>query len=322
MGFATLTPTYVAPRTEQRVGWGARGDAQLAQLRRLQLISDRLRADAPQAVVDLKALGLPVELLSGDGPGAVASAATASGIETWQAGADPHAKATYIESLKAAGRKPLMVGDGINDAAALAAAHVAASPAGATDLAQTTADIVLQREGLAVLPEAIRIARRAQILARQNIGFSLAYNMAPPSPLKWVLRRFDHSAIYIMIAGTYTAIVAQFDDALWAMVLAGVVWTGAILGAVVKIALPGRYDRLSLIAYIALGWVGVLAIGPASASLPGVSLWLIVAGGLTYVAGVAFYKCHALRFHNAIWHLFVAIAAGLHFAAVALAVAQ
>jgi Cu2+-exporting ATPase len=69
-----------------------------------------------------------------------------------------------------------MVGDGINDAAALAAAHVAASPAGATDLAQTTADIVLQREGLAMLPEAIRIARRAQILARQNIGFSLAYN--------------------------------------------------------------------------------------------------------------------------------------------------
>jgi Cu2+-exporting ATPase len=139
--------------------------------------ADRLRADAPQAVADLKALGLPVELLSGDGPGAVASAATASGIETWRAEADPNAKAAYIESLKAAGRKPLMVGDGINDAAALAAAHVSASPAGATDLAQTTADVVLQREGLAVLPEAIRIARRAQILARQNIGFSLAYNV-------------------------------------------------------------------------------------------------------------------------------------------------
>ena len=139
--------------------------------------ADRLRADALQAVADLKALGLPVELLSGDGPGAVASAAIASGIATWRAEADPHAKAAYIKSLKAAGRKPLMVGDGINDTAALAAAHVAASPAGATDLAQTTADIVLQREGLVVLPEAIRIARRAQILARQNIGFSLAYNV-------------------------------------------------------------------------------------------------------------------------------------------------
>jgi Cu2+-exporting ATPase len=139
--------------------------------------ADRLREDAPEAVAALKRLGLSVELLSGDGPGAVASAAIAAGIAEWRAGADPHAKAAHIESLKQAGLKPLMVGDGINDAAALAAAYVSASPAGATDLAQTTADIVLQREGLAVLPEAIRIARRAQILARQNIGFSLAYNL-------------------------------------------------------------------------------------------------------------------------------------------------
>lgn len=153
-------------------------------------------------------------------------------------------------------------------------------------------------------------------------GFSLAYNMTPPSALKWLLRRFDHSAIYVMIAGTYTAIVVQFDQPLWAWALGITVWFGAMLGVVVKVVLPGRYDRLSVIAYIALGWVGVLAIGPARASLPGVSLGLIVAGGLTYVAGVAFYKWHALRFHNAIWHLFVAIAAGLHFAAVALAVAQ
>jgi Cu2+-exporting ATPase len=139
--------------------------------------ADRLREDAPEAVAALKRLGLSGELLSGDGPGAVASAAIAAGIAEWRAGADPHAKAAHIESLKQAGLKPLMVGDGINDAAALAAAYVSASPAGATDLAQTTADIVLQREGLAVLPEAIRIARRAQILARQNIGFSLAYNL-------------------------------------------------------------------------------------------------------------------------------------------------
>lgn len=139
--------------------------------------ADRMREDAPEAVAALKRLGLSVELLSGDGAGAVASAAIAAGIADWRAEADPRAKAAHIEALKAQGRHPLMVGDGINDAAALAAAHVSASPAGATDLAQTTADIVLQREGLAVLPEAIRIARRAQILARQNIGFSLAYNV-------------------------------------------------------------------------------------------------------------------------------------------------
>jgi hemolysin III len=152
-------------------------------------------------------------------------------------------------------------------------------------------------------------------------GFSLAYNMAPPSALKWMLRRFDHSAIYVMIAGTYTAILAQFDPGPMVWVLGAVVWAGAVLGVLIKLALPGRYDRLSVLAYIALGWIGVLAIGPARDSLPGVSLWLIVLGGVTYVAGVAFYKWHRLRFHNAIWHLCVAIAAGLHFAAIAIAVA-
>ncbi|MFN4156208.1 MAG: PAQR family membrane homeostasis protein TrhA [Paracoccaceae bacterium] len=151
-------------------------------------------------------------------------------------------------------------------------------------------------------------------------GFSLAYNMAPPSALKWMLRRFDHSAIYVMIAGTYTAILAQFEPGLMVWVLGAVVWAGAVLGVVVKLALPGRYDGLAVVAYIALGLIGVLAIGPARTALPDVSLWLIVLGGITYVGGVAFYKWHRLRFHNAIWHLCVAIAAGLHFAAIAIAV--
>lgn len=151
-------------------------------------------------------------------------------------------------------------------------------------------------------------------------GFSLAYNMTPPSALKWLLRRFDHSAIYVMIAGTYTAMLAQFEPSAFLWVLGAIVWAGAVLGVVVKVALPGRFDRLSVLAYIALGWMGILAIGPAREALPTVSLGLLVAGGLTYVAGVAFYKWHSLPFHNAIWHLFVAVAAGLHFAAIALAV--
>jgi hemolysin III len=151
-------------------------------------------------------------------------------------------------------------------------------------------------------------------------GFSLAYNMTPPSALKWLLRRFDHSMIYVMIAGTYTAVIPHLADG-WPWLLGAVVWTGAALGILVKVVLPGRYDRLSLLAYVMLGWVGVIAIGPVAAALPSVSLWLLVAGGATYVAGVGFYIWHRLRFQNAIWHGFVAIAAGLHFAAVAVAVA-
>ena len=149
-------------------------------------------------------------------------------------------------------------------------------------------------------------------------GFSLAYNMTPPSALKWLLRRFDHSMIYVMIAGTYTAVIPHLDGA-WPWVLGAVVWSGAALGILVKVVLPGRYDRLSILAYILLGWVGVIAIGPVAAALPSVSLWLLVAGGATYVAGVGFYVWHRLRFQNAIWHGFVAVAAGLHFAAVAVA---
>jgi hemolysin III len=152
-------------------------------------------------------------------------------------------------------------------------------------------------------------------------GFSLAYNMTPPSALKWLLRRFDHSMIYVMIAGTYTAVIPHFDDPAWAWALGAVVWTGAALGIAVKVALPGRYDRLAILAYVLLGWVGILAIGPVMAALPQLSLGLLVAGGLTYVAGVAFYVWERLPFQNAIWHLFVAVAAGLHFAAIAVATA-
>ena len=152
-------------------------------------------------------------------------------------------------------------------------------------------------------------------------GFSLAYNMTPPSALKWLLRRFDHSMIYVMIAGTYTAVIPHLDEPGWAWGLGAVVWTGAALGIAVKVVLPGRYDRLSVLAYVALGWVGVIALGPVTAALPLVSLWLLIAGGVTYVAGVGFYLWERLRFQTAIWHLFVAVAAGLHFAAIAVAMA-
>lgn len=151
-------------------------------------------------------------------------------------------------------------------------------------------------------------------------GFSLAYNVTPPSALKWLLRRFDHAMIYVMIAGTYTAVIPHLE-APWAWALGGVVWTGAALGIAVKVALPGRYDRLAVVAYILLGWVGVIAAGPVIAALPPLSLWLLVAGGLTYIAGVGFYLRESLGFRSAIWHGFVAVAAGLHFAAVAVALA-
>lgn len=144
--------------------------------------ADPLRSDAAAAVAELRDLGLEVELLSGDAPASVARAAGALGISDWRASVTPTEKAARIEALRAAGRRPLMLGDGINDAAALALAHASASPAGSTDLAQAAADLVLRAEGLSALPAAIRTARKAQRVVRQNIGFSLAYNIvAVPS---------------------------------------------------------------------------------------------------------------------------------------------
>lgn len=151
-------------------------------------------------------------------------------------------------------------------------------------------------------------------------GFSLAYNMADHSPYKWVLRRFDHSAIFVMIAGTYTALLVHFDSAAWAWSLAVTVWIGALGGIVLKMGFPGRHDGLAILFYVALGGVGVIGAGPAIAALPEATILLTVLGGLVYVAGIGFYKWNALRFHNAIWHGFVLAAAGLQFAGIACAI--
>jgi Cu2+-exporting ATPase len=139
--------------------------------------ADTLRPDAAEAVSALRALGLGVELVSGDAAAAVAEAAQALGIDRFQAHATPEDKAARVQELQAQGHRVLMLGDGINDAPALALAHASATPPGATDLAQTNADIVLRGSGLAQLAPAIRLARRSQLLSRQNIAASLAYNL-------------------------------------------------------------------------------------------------------------------------------------------------
>lgn len=152
-------------------------------------------------------------------------------------------------------------------------------------------------------------------------GFSLAYNMTPPSPLKWLLRRFDHSSIYVMIAGTYTALLVGLEDRFWAWTLIALVWTGALGGSIVKLVWPGRFDRLSIALYLLLGWVVVIALGPIAASLPTVTFVLVLVGGALYSIGVVFYKWHSLKFQNAIWHGFVATAAACHWAGIAVALA-
>jgi hemolysin III len=150
-------------------------------------------------------------------------------------------------------------------------------------------------------------------------GFSCAYNMTPPSPLKWMLRRFDHAAIYLMIAGTYTALLAHLPNHAIAWTLAGIVWVGALFGIGLKLFWPGRFDRASVVFYLALGWVAIFALRPLIATLPGATMLLLCIGGLLYSIGVIFYRWHSLKFQNAIWHGFVLAAAGCHYAGIAIA---
>lgn len=141
------------------------------------VFADAPREDAASAVAELKRRGLGVEMLSGDRETAAREVATLLGIADWRANVTPADKIARIQQLRAAGRKPLMVGDGLNDAAALAAAHASASPGAAVEASQAAADIVLQGSSLAGILEAIDVARRAQSRARENLAFSALYNV-------------------------------------------------------------------------------------------------------------------------------------------------
>jgi len=146
-------------------------------------------------------------------------------------------------------------------------------------------------------------------------GFSAAYNLWPVSPVKWWLRRLDHSAIYLLIAATYTAFMLPMQGTRPALVLA-IMWAIALAGIAIKLFWPGRFDRTSVGLYLSMGWSGVFTIGPITAALAPVTLWLIGAGGVLYSVGVIFHAWNSLRFQNAIWHGFVLAAALCHCAAV------
>jgi hemolysin III len=136
------------------------------------------------------------------------------------------------------------------------------------------------------------------------------------------LRRFDHAAIFVMIAGTYTPFIAQMKAGVASASLLTGVWLTAIFGIALKTLLPGRFDRTAVAACLVLGWSGALAYDSVATALPSISLWLLAAGGALYSIGVIFHCWQSLRFQNAIWHLFVLVAACCHYSAVLFCVAN
>ncbi len=156
-----ITATYLA-RDGAAVGFG---------------FADRLRPGAIEAVKAIKAQGREIKLISGDVAGAVEALAKRLGIEDWTAGALPAEKAAAVAALSEAGHRVLMVGDGLNDTAALARAHVSISPATALDAARVASDIVLLGQDMAPIGDALRIAGQAKRRILQNFGISALYNV-------------------------------------------------------------------------------------------------------------------------------------------------
>jgi hemolysin III len=145
---------------------------------------------------------------------------------------------------------------------------------------------------------------------------SATYNLWPVSPTKWLLRRFDHSAIYVLIAATYTPFIAALQNHLFAVAMLLGVWGVAIFGIVLKLRCPGRFDALSIGLYLALGWSGAMMFDQIFGVLPKTALACVVAGGILYSLGVIFHSWRRLRFQNVIWHCFVLLGAGFHYTAV------
>jgi Cu2+-exporting ATPase len=137
---------------------------------------DELRPDAAATVAELRRSGYRVELLSGDGEARVRDMAEAAGIPVWRGGARPADKIERIEALAGQGRHVLMVGDGLNDAPALAAGHASLSPSTAADISQTTSDAVFQGDSLRPIVEVLGVARMQKRMALENFAIALAYN--------------------------------------------------------------------------------------------------------------------------------------------------
>jgi hemolysin III len=145
---------------------------------------------------------------------------------------------------------------------------------------------------------------------------SAAYNLSGSTPHREMLRRADHAAIFFLIAGTYTPFTTRMLPEQWGFWMTGSIWASALVGALFKLRCPHRLERVDLALYLALGWTIVVAWKPLLAAIDSGTAFLIFSGGILYTVGAVFHAWRELRFQNAIWHAFVLVAAGCHYAAV------
>jgi len=145
---------------------------------------------------------------------------------------------------------------------------------------------------------------------------STLYHSLRGEALKHRLQKFDHAAIFLLIAGTYTPFLLVTLRGPWGWSLFGVIWGLAAVGIALKFWFAGRFRLVSTLIYVGMGWMVMIALRPLTAALPSGGLKLLVAGGLCYTGGAAFYLWRKLPYHHAVWHLFVLGGSACHWAAV------
>lgn len=149
------------------------------------------------------------------------------------------------------------------------------------------------------------------------LASTLYHSVQTPRVKRW-LRVFDHTAIYLLIAGTYTPVTLVVLGGHWGWTLFAVVWGLALIGIFYKLLAFGRFQKLSLALYLGMGWLGVLVVKPLLDVMPPAGLALMAAGGLAYTFGVIFYVMQRRRFFHTVWHLFVMGGSVCHYLAVLL----
>lgn len=146
---------------------------------------------------------------------------------------------------------------------------------------------------------------------------STLYHAFPHSRTKRVFQIFDHGAIFLLIAGTYTPFTLSVLQGVWGWTLFGIVWSLAIFGVVLKSVGGAGTSKLSIGLYLGMGWLAVLAVKPLWNSLPGWGIFWLLAGGVMYTAGVVFFIYdHRIRYHHFVWHLFVLAGTVCHVVAI------
>jgi hemolysin III len=185
--------------------------------------------------------------------------------------------------------------------------------------------VALALAGLAVLVTLASLYHSARHLVSYSIygvtlvllyGVSTAYHGVRLPRAKRILRILDHAAIYLLIAGTYTPFALITLRGAWGWSLLGIIWALAASGVVFKVFFMGRFPRISVVFYLAMGWFALVAGRQLFVQLPPAGFVLLFAGGMCYTLGVLFFAFDHKRFHHAIWHVFVLAGSVCHFFAV------